>query len=84
MIWEALQASRAVLGEPPALGLVTFVNRSKVKPTRVRGLDGWGWTYLKTGFRVVGETKGGLLALQILPRDMPAATRPMLELEAAA
>ena len=84
LIWEALQASRAVLGEPPALGLVTFVNRSKVKPTRVRGLDVWGWTYLKTGFRVVGETKGGLLALQILPRDMPAATRPMLELEAAA
>lgn len=30
-----------------------------------------GWTYLKRGFRIIGRTKGGLLALGIDPGDMP-------------
>lgn len=52
--------------------MVTFVNRDKVKPTKVRGKDVWGWVYRKAGFVEVGETKGGLLALQILPENFPA------------
>jgi hypothetical protein len=54
--------------------MVTFVDREKVKPTRVRGKDVWGWTYLKAGFRECGETKvNKLLPLQLLPEDMPDA-----------
>lgn len=81
LIIEALAATRSVLGEPPTLGMITFVDRRKVRPTRVRGVDVFGWTYRKAGFSEVGETKGGLLALQIMPGAMPAARRPALELE---
>lgn len=59
-------------GDAPALGMITFVDRDKVKPTRVRGVDVWGWTYRKAGFEEAGETKGGLLALQLRPENMPA------------
>jgi hypothetical protein len=74
LITQALAASKAFFGDPPPLGLVSFINRSKVKPTIVRGKPVWGWTWLKAGFRVIGETKGGLLALGIDPADMPNAT----------
>ncbi len=57
MIREAVAATRSVWPEVPELGMVTFINRDKVKR--------------KAGFRVCGETKGGLLALQLLPADMP-------------
>ena len=79
MIREALAVTRHVFGDPPELGMITFVDRSKVRSTKVRGEDVWGWTYLKAGFQVVGETKGGLLALQILPEWMPVAAAPMSE-----
>ena len=35
----------------------------------------WGWTYRKAGFVDAGETKGGLLALQLLPEAMPGPLR---------
>lgn len=82
LIREALSATRATLGEPPELGMITFVDRRKVQPTIVRGEKVWGWTYMRAGFQVAGETKSGLLALQILAPDMPPACRPLLELEA--
>ncbi len=82
MITDAIAATRATMGEPPELGMITFVDRSKVKPTRVRGQDVWGWTYRKAGFIEVGETQGGLLALQMLPQHMPLAQRPITEFEA--
>jgi hypothetical protein len=53
--------------------MITFVDRKKVKPTIVRGKKVWGWTYRKAGFVEVGETKGGLLALQLLPHAWPNA-----------
>lgn len=83
LIRQAVAATRAVLGEPPELGMITFVDRSKVRPTKVHGAEVWGWTYRKAGFHEVGETKGGLLALQLLPHLMPPAARPLLELETA-
>jgi hypothetical protein len=82
LICEAVAATRSVMGEPPSLGMVTFIDRSRVKPTKVRGHDVWGWTYRKAGFVEVGETKGGLLALQLWPDAMPPSQRPLLELEA--
>lgn len=72
LIHDAVAATRAHYGDPPALGMVTFINREKVRPTMVRGVKVWGWTWLKAGFVECGETKGGLLALQLHPAAMPA------------
>jgi hypothetical protein len=47
--------------------MVTFVD-----PTKVRKKRDWGRCYRKAGFTHVGYTKGGLVALQLLPQDMPA------------
>lgn len=71
MIREAVAATIAYFGTPPPLGMVTFINRSKVRPIWIRGKKTWGRTYKLAGFREVGETKGGLLTLQLLPEDMP-------------
>ena len=73
LICQAVAATRAHFGDPPELGMITFIERTKVKPTIVRGTPVWGWTYHKAGFKDVGETKGGLLALPLLPVDMPPA-----------
>lgn len=83
MILAALSATRAQMGEPPSLGMVTFIDRKRVKPTMVRGVPVWGWTYRKAGFVDAGETKGGLLALQIWPQAIPQPVRALTELEAA-
>lgn len=71
MIRQAVAATLAHYGNPPDLGMVTFIDRSKVRPTMVRGEKMWGWTFRKAGFVECGETKGGLLALQLLPGFMP-------------
>jgi hypothetical protein len=71
LIRQAVAATIAHYGAPPALGMVTFIDRNKVRPIMVRGKPVWGWTYLKAGFVDAGETKGGLLALQLWPEAMP-------------
>lgn len=76
LIEQAVGATRAYYGEPPALGMVTFIDRSKVKPTKRHGVPTWGWTWKRAGFEEVGETKGGLLALQLLPERMPEPIQP--------
>jgi hypothetical protein len=68
MIRQAVAATRHYFGEPPALGMVTFVDRSKTRPKRDPG-----HSYIIAGFRPCGETKGGLTALQMLPERMPQA-----------
>jgi len=78
LIRDAVAATRAEYGEPPTLGMITFVNRAHVRRKR-----DWGRCYRKAGFRPVGETQGGLVALQLLPEDMPeavAALEPQREL----
>lgn len=77
LIRQALAATRYELGEPPPAGLVTFVNRNKVRPTMVRGRPVWGWTFIKAGGVVVGETAGGLVAIQFLPEVIPPAEAPL-------
>ena len=74
LIIEAVAATRYLFGEPPALGMVTFVNTDKVRPKRDPGR-----CYLRAGWRNVGFTKGGLVALQQLPADMPAPAAPIGE-----
>lgn len=71
LIRDAVAATCAVW-EPPAHGMVTFINRDKVRPTKVRGRDVWGWTWKQVGFEECGETAGGLLALRLSPDAMPA------------
>jgi hypothetical protein len=51
--------------------MVTFVD-----PTKVRHKRDFGRCYRKAGFQHVGYTQGGLVALQLLPADMPEAQAP--------
>lgn len=78
MIRDAVAATRAFFGEPPKQGMITFIDAKKVKPTMVHGKKTWGRTYEKAGFRCVGKTKGGLLAFQMLPEDMPPPEPPIM------
>ena len=71
MIRAAVAATRAIW-DPPPLGLITFVDASKVRHKRDPGR-----CYRKAGFRLVGQTKGGLLAWQMLPQEMPALEAPL-------
>jgi hypothetical protein len=67
LIREAVAATRAVW-EPPPLGMVTFVDASKTRRKRDPGR-----CYVKAGWKRVGFTKGGLIALQLLPDEWPQA-----------
>ena len=66
LIRDAVAATLAFYGDPPSLGMVTFVNTKKVRKKR-----DWGRCYLRAGFQNAGKTKGGLIALQLLPEAMP-------------
>lgn len=66
LIVEAVAATLAEYGPPPDLGMITFINRGKVRHKR-----DFGRCYRKAGFRPVGDTAGGLLALQLIPASMP-------------
>lgn len=72
LITQAVSATRSYMGEPPVLGMITFVDRAKVRTKRDPG-----YCYRMAGFEVCGETKGGLLALQLLPDKMPAPVAPV-------
>jgi len=74
LILEAVAATRAVLGTPPLLGMVTFVDATKVRHKRDPGR-----CYLRAGFHRADPptTKGGLLAFQLLPHEMPAPEAPL-------
>ena len=67
LIREAVAATRFLYEETPELGMITFVSTKHVRKKR-----DWGRCYRKAGFKHVGETKGGLIALQLLPEDMPS------------
>lgn len=72
LIREAVAATRAIWPDVPSLGMVTFVDTDKVRHKRDPGR-----CYRRAGFRLVGQTKGGLLALQLLPDVMPDAAEPI-------
>lgn len=77
MIRAVVAATRWKYGHAPELGMVTFINRDKVRPTKVRGRPVWGWTYRRAGFVEDGETQGGLLCLRLHPADMPEPEAPI-------
>ncbi len=66
MIRAAVAATLSLWPDPPDQGMVTFVDRSKVRSKRNPG-----YCYLKAGFTHVGFTRKGLWVLQMLPEEMP-------------
>lgn len=59
---------------PPSTGIVTFVDRKKVRPKADPG-----YCFMRAGFSRVGITKRfRLIALQMLPEDMPEAKQPSI------
>jgi hypothetical protein len=66
LIREAVAATLAVWPAPPALGMVTFVDASKVRRKRDPGR-----CYRRAGFEHVGFTKAGLWVFQLFPEVMP-------------
>lgn len=71
LIREAVAATRWYFGEPPALGMVTFVDANKTRRKRDPGR-----CYIKAGFQRCGMTKGGLHAVQMTPGAMPQPAAP--------
>lgn len=57
---------------PPSLGIISFVDPTKVPGIQRRGWTVYGYCYLKAGFQHVGFTAGGLWAWQMLPASMPS------------
>lgn len=74
MIRDAVAATRWKWPEVPALGMISFVDENKVRKKAQPGR-----CYIEAGFKYVGRTKGGLLAFQMLPEDMPEAQPPLGE-----
>jgi hypothetical protein len=70
LIIEAVAATKAYFGEPPKLGIITFV-----APTKIRSVNP-GFCYKKAGWKLVGATKGGKPCLQQLPEELPDAQEP--------
>lgn len=79
LITEAVAATLARYGTPPKQGMITFVDQDKTRPKRDPGR-----CYRRAGFREVGRTAGGLVALQLAPSDMPMALAAMPEIRSVA
>ena len=74
MIVPATEAVALTRGkwDPPPLGIVSFVDASKVKRKRDPGR-----CYRRAGWNQVGFTKAGLWVYQQLPADMPDPIKPV-------
>lgn len=66
LIRDAVAATVWRWPEVPELGMVTFVNRRKV-----RGKRDFGFCYRKAGWQEIGRTKGDLTVLQLPMDAMP-------------
>jgi hypothetical protein len=75
LIRDAVSATLSEWPSPP-LGMITFIDRKRVRPIFTRGKKRWGYVYEKAGFEHVGFTKGGLMAWQLSPDAMPEPKRP--------
>jgi hypothetical protein len=74
MIRQAVAATRWKWPNVPELGMITFVN-----PTKVRHKRDPGRCFLRAGFKREGTTRqNGLTVLRLAPEDMPEAEAPLL------
>lgn len=71
LIGQAVAASRAFFGPPPALGIITFVQPKSIRSTNP------GSCYQHAGWRRVGAAKDGKPCFQQLPHEMPLAEAPV-------
>jgi hypothetical protein len=83
LIREAVAATRWAWPETPSIpwshkgksgtvGMITFIDTGKVRRKR-----DYGRCYRRAGFRVIGYSKAGLLALGLAEEDMPEPKSPM-------
>lgn len=72
LVRQAVAATLWRWPTPPELGMITFVD-----PGRTRRKRDPGRCFRRAGFEPVGETAGGLVALQLLPEAMPAPESPL-------
>jgi hypothetical protein len=80
LIVQAIAATRFCYPQVPELGMITFIDTTKVKPIYRRSKPLWGYSFLKAGFIEVGKTKGGLITLQLKLEDMPQAQAPIIKI----
>lgn len=66
LILEACAVTRHVWGDPPTLGMVTFVDEGKTRRKRDPGR-----CFRRAGFEPCGHTEGGLVALRLAPERWP-------------
>lgn len=71
MICQAVAATRWTWGEPPAAGMLTFIDATKIRQKRDPGR-----CFRKAGFQEAGHTHKGLLILQLLSAAMPQPEPP--------
>lgn len=76
MIREAVACTREAFGDPPALGMLTFIDPAHVRSAKEEG-GVIGYSYRRAGFKHVGETKAGLAAFQLLGHRMPPPQAPI-------
>lgn len=51
----------------PRDGIITFIDPRSVRPTIIRSVPTWGYTYIKAGYTFYGVTKSGKLIYQYCP-----------------
>jgi hypothetical protein len=71
LVTQAVAATKAFYGDPPALGMITFVLPKALRSTNP------GACFKKAGFRPVGHAKDGKPCLQLIPANMPPADPPI-------
>jgi hypothetical protein len=88
MIRAAVAVTRSVWPTVPTLGMVSFVDPSKLPgiPRRAHRCEVncgrtsvFGYSYERAGFHHVGFTAGGLWVWQMRPSDMPSPMVPLIE-----
>lgn len=65
LIRDAVISTREKWPDPPALGMVSFIDPTHVQPRMIRSRPTWGGTWFEAGFEHVGYTKGGLWCMQM-------------------
>lgn len=71
LIRQAVACTRAFFGDPPALGIITFV-----LPRAIRSINP-GACFKHAGWQTCGAAKDGKPCLQLLPDAMPPAAAPL-------
>lgn len=72
LIRHAVAATCEKWPEIPELGMISFIDPSKVKARPIRGRKTWGHSWFEAGFQHVGYTKAGLWTFQMPIEEIKA------------